>query len=69
MEKKRFQKGRMRKLAKQVLGNRDRDGHLLWDPRVGVDPTVASPPQGVPQKERVPDLFAPKSREEEEWGR
>ena len=45
----------MRRLAAQGLGNRDRDGHLLWDPRVGRDPDA------VPE-ERVLDLAAPKTR-------
>ena len=45
-EKKRLQEGRMRKLAAQGLGNRDQDGHLIWDPRVEAVPLVGvSPPE------------------------
>ena len=45
-EKKRLHEGRMRKLAAQGLGNRDRDGHLIWDPRMETVPLVGvSPPQ------------------------
>ena len=46
-EKKRLQEGRMRRLAAQGLGNRDKDGHLIWDPRAEKVPLVGvSPPEG-----------------------
>ena len=45
-EKKRLQEGRMRRLAAQGLGNRDKDGHLVYDPRVEAVPLVGvSPPE------------------------
>ena len=62
-EKKRLQEGRMRRLAAQGLGNRDKDGHLIWDPRaeatvplVGVTPPEGSGSTNNPPKVRRPPI-------------
>jgi hypothetical protein len=62
-EKKRLQEGRMRRLAAQGLGNRDKDGHLVWDPRaeatvplVGVTPPEGSGSTNNPPKVRRPPI-------------
>ena len=57
-EKQRQHKVRMQRLARQGLGNRDKEGHLLWGPHVRRDPDAAPP--GGPQEERVRTYLRPK---------
>ena len=59
-EKKRLQEGRMRRLAAQGLGNRDKDGHLIWDPRMETVPLVGvSPPEGSGSTNNPPKVRRP----------
>jgi hypothetical protein len=57
-EKQRRQEVRMKKLAAQGLGNRDKDGHLLWDPvpLVGVTATPSGVTNPASSKVRRPPL-------------